>query len=175
MTTSLQDGRFTAAHPPTPVPAGTSRQVTPVSRLFGANGLRTGPDGRIYIAQVSGSQISAVDIATGRLETISPKGGDIVAPDDLAFDAAGNIYATEVLNGRVTVRDAAGHSRVLRGDLPVANGITIYRGRLFISECRPGGRILELDLSGGEPRVLCADVPMPNAMEVGPDGLLYFR
>ena len=174
MTTSLRDGRFTAAHPPTPGPGWNIERVTPVSRLFGANGLRTGPDGRIYIAQVSGSQISAVDIATGRLETISPKGGDIVAPDDLAFDAAGNIYATEVLNGRVTVRDAAGHSRVLRGDLPVANGITIYRGRLFISECRPGGRILELDLSGGEPRVLCADVPMPNAMEVGPDGLLYF-
>ena len=150
MTTSLRDGRFTAAHPP-PGPGWNIRRVTPVSRLFGANGLRTGPDGRIYIAQVSGSQISAVDIATGRLETISPKGGDIVAPDDLAFDAAGNIYATEVLNGRVTVRDAAGHSQVLRGDLPVANGITIYRGRLFISECRPGGRILELDLSGGEP------------------------
>ena len=25
------------------------------SRLFGANGLRTGPDGRVYIAQVTGS------------------------------------------------------------------------------------------------------------------------
>ena len=34
-------------------------RVTTPSRLFGANGLRTGPDGRIYIAQVTGSQISA--------------------------------------------------------------------------------------------------------------------
>ena len=59
MTTSLQDGRFTAAHPPTPGPGWNIERVTPVSRLFGANGLRTGPDGRIYIAQVSGSQISA--------------------------------------------------------------------------------------------------------------------
>lgn len=174
MTTSLQDSRYAAARPPAAGPGWTVRRATPPSRLFGANGLRTGPDGRIYIAQVSGSQISAVDIHTGRVETVSPKGSDIVAPDDLAFDAAGNIYATEVLNGRVAVLDRAGHSHVLRADLPVANGITIHRGRLFVGECRPGGRILELDLAGGPPRVLLEDVPMPNAMEVGPDGLLYF-
>src|SRR4029077_6008603 len=35
-------------------------------------------------------------------------------------------------------------------------------------------RVMELDLNGGEPRVLLEDVPMPNAMEVGPDGMLYF-
>lgn len=174
MTTSLQDSRLAAADPPTVDAGWTVQRITPPSRLFGANGLRTGPDGRIYIAQVSGSQISALDITSGRIEAISPKGSDIVAPDDLVFDDAGNIYATEVLNGRVAVLDTKGHSRVLRGDMPVANGITMYRGRLFIGECRPGGRILELDLAGGEPRVLLEDVPMANAMDVGPDGLLYF-
>jgi sugar lactone lactonase YvrE len=39
---------------------------------------------------------------------------------------------------------------------------------------REGGRLLELDLNGGEPRVLVDSMPMLNAMEVGPDGLLYF-
>jgi sugar lactone lactonase YvrE len=33
---------------------------------------------------------------------------------------------------------------------------------------------MELDLAGGRPRMLLEDVPMPNAMEVGPDGKLYF-
>ena len=33
---------------------------------------------------------------------------------------------------------------------------------------------MELDLHGGAPRVLLDNVPMPNAMEVGPDGMLYF-
>jgi sugar lactone lactonase YvrE len=33
---------------------------------------------------------------------------------------------------------------------------------------------MELDLDGGAPRVLLENVPMPNAMEVGPDGMLYF-
>ncbi|WP_231748868.1 SMP-30/gluconolactonase/LRE family protein [Mycobacterium sp. M26] len=171
---SVQDSRFAAATAATPAPGWSVQRATSPSRLFGANGLRTGPDGRVYIAQVSGSQISALDLATGGLATVSAKGSDIVAPDDIAFDAAGNLYATEVLNGRVAVLDPAGRSRVLRDDLPVANGITIHRGRLFIGECRPGGRILELDLAGGPPRVLLEDVPMPNAMEVGPDGLLYF-
>jgi sugar lactone lactonase YvrE len=148
--------------------------VTGPSRLFGANGLRTGPDGRVYIAQVTGSQISALDVATGQLDTISPKGGEIIAPDDVAFDPSGNLYATEVMDGRVSMRDAAGRSRVLRDDVPSANGITFHRGRLFIGECREGGRLLELDLDGGAPRVLLENAPSPNAMEVGPDGLLYF-
>jgi sugar lactone lactonase YvrE len=37
-----------------------------------------------------------------------------------------------------------------------------------------GGRLLEIDLNGGMPRVILEDIPMPNAMEVGPDGLLYY-
>jgi streptogramin lyase len=72
------------------------------------------------------------------------------------------------------MRDTAGRTRVLRDDVPSANGITFHRGRLFIGECREGGRLLELDRNGGEPRVLLENVPLPNAMEVGPDGLLYF-
>ncbi len=149
-------------------------RVTAPSRLFGANGLRTGPDGRVYVAQVTGSQISALDHRTGQLQTVSAKGGDIVAPDDVAFDTSGNLYATEVMNGRVSMLDTAGRTRVLRDDVPSANGITFHRGRLFIGECREGGRLLEFDLSGGPPRVLLENVPSPNAMEVGPDGLLYF-
>jgi sugar lactone lactonase YvrE len=149
-------------------------RLTAPSRLFGANGLRTGPDGRIYIAQVTGSQISALDITTGDVETISAKGGDIVAPDDVAFDAHGNLVATEVMNGRVSLRDTSGRTRVLRDDVPSANGITFHNGRLFIGECREGGRLMEFDVSGGPPRILLENVPSPNAMEVGPDGLLYF-
>ena len=171
---SRDASRYSAARQPCLAEGWGLQRVTPPSRLFGANGLRTGPDGRVYIAQVTGSQISALDPATGRLDTISAKGGDIIAPDDVAFDLSGNLYATEVMDGRVSVRGAAGHTRVLRDDIPSANGITCHRGRLFIGECREGGRLLELDLNGGPPRVLLENAPMPNAMEVGPDGLLYF-
>jgi sugar lactone lactonase YvrE len=159
---------------PTAADGWRLERVTAPSRLFGANGLRTGPDGRIYVAQVTGSQISALDLDTDRLHTISPKGGDIVAPDDVAFDSDGNLFATEVMNGRVSVRAADGTTRVLRDDLPCANGITVHRDRLFVNECRDGGRLMELDRDTGAARVLLEDLPSPNAMEVGPDGLLYY-
>ncbi|WP_396890859.1 gluconolaconase [Mycobacterium sp. Z3061] len=170
----MKAARYSAARPPQVADGWTLTRVTGPSRLFGANGLRTGPDGRVYIAQVTGSQISALDLQTGQLDTVSAKGGDIIAPDDVAFDAEGNLYATEVMDGRVSLRDTAGHIRVLRDDLPSANGITVHQGRLFVGECRAGGRLLELDRAGGAPRVLLENVPSPNAMEVGPDGLLYF-
>jgi len=174
MAISLDEGRYPPAMPPTPVGGWRLERVAGPSRLFGANGLRTGPDGRVYVAQVTGSQISALDLSTGQLDTVSAKGGDIIAPDDVAFDSSGNLYATEVMDGRVSMLDTAGRARVLRDDVPSANGITFHDGRLFIGECREGGRLLEMDLNGGAPRVLLDNVPSPNAMEVGPDGLLYF-
>ncbi|HEY7053900.1 MAG TPA: SMP-30/gluconolactonase/LRE family protein [Mycobacterium sp.] len=171
---SAQDNRYPLATTPTAANGWRVERVTASSRLFGANGLRTGPDGRIYVAQVTGSQISAVDLATGQLGTVSPKGGDIIAPDDVAFDSKGNLFATEVMDGRVSVLDADRRARVLRDDLPSANGITVHQDRLFVNECREGGRLLELDLNGGAPKVLLENIPSPNAMEVGPDGWLYF-
>jgi sugar lactone lactonase YvrE len=150
------------------------QRLTEPSRLFGANGLRTGPDGRIYIAQVAGSQISALDIESGELETISAKGGDVVAPDDVAFDSRGDMYITEYYDGRVSVRESNGTTRLLRDDLPGANGITFHQDRLFVNECRIGGRLMELDRNGGAPKVLLDGLVMPNAMEVGPDGKLYY-
>jgi sugar lactone lactonase YvrE len=170
----LKYGRYTAARPLSLAEGWSLKRLTQPSRLFGANGLRTGADGRIYVAQVSGSQISAIDVATGEIEAISPMGGDIVAPDDLVFDTEGNLYATEITEGRVSVRQPNGTTRVLNGDMPCANPITFHRGRLIAGECRPGGRIMELDRDGGAPRILLENVPMPNAFEVGPDGKLYF-
>jgi len=173
MTASLPLPRELAGTPAA-APGWRLERVSEPSRLFGANGLRTGPDGRVYIAQVTGSQISALDVTTGELAVVSARGGDVVAPDDVAFDASGTLYATEVMDARVSALDASGRSRVLRDDLPCANGITVYQDRLFVGECREGGRLMELDRATGAQRILAENLPSPNAMEVGPDGLLYF-
>src|SRR5215475_3077453 len=140
---AFEDGRYPASKAPSTAKGWSLERLTPPSRLFGANGLRTGPDGRIYVAQVVGSQISALDVGTGRLESVSAKGGDIIAPDDVAFDPRGNLFATEVMDGRVSVREPDGATRVLRDDLPCANGITVHGDRLFVNECREGGRLME--------------------------------
>jgi hypothetical protein len=62
MAISPQNGRYTAPGPFVAAEGWRLERVTQPSRLFGANGMRTGPDGRIYVAQVSGSQISAIDV-----------------------------------------------------------------------------------------------------------------
>ena len=167
-------GRYRGALEPDLKEGWQLSRLTRPSRLFGANGLRTGADGRIYVAQVAGSQVSAIDVNSGDIETISPMGADIIGPDDLAFDETGNLYATEITEGRVSVREPNGRYRILQGDMPCANPITMHQGHLYAGECRPGGRIMELDINGGPPRIILEDVPMPNAFEVGPDGLLYF-
>ncbi len=169
-----QTGRYQATSGVSLAEGWTLQRLTQPSRLFGANGIRTGADGRIYVAQVSGSQISAIDVATGSVEAISPMGSDIVAPDDLVFDEAGNIYVTEITEGRVSMRAPNGTTRIVHGDMPCANPITMHNGRLIAGECRMGARIMELDLHGGAPRMILADVPMVNAFSVGPDGKLYF-
>jgi sugar lactone lactonase YvrE len=166
--------RHSASRPPTVAEGWHLERITPVSGLSGANGLRAGPDGRIYVAECVGSQISALDVRSGELETISALGGDIVGPDDLTFDERGNLFVTEFMDARVSIRGVDGRNSVLRDDVPGANGITFHQGRLFIDECRIGGRLLELDLDGGPSRVILQDLHLPNALAAGPDGYLYF-
>ncbi|MFN4136590.1 MAG: SMP-30/gluconolactonase/LRE family protein [Novosphingobium meiothermophilum] len=170
----MSQSRYTADAAAAVAEGWALARLTPPSRLYGANGLATGPDGRIWVAQVPASQVSAINPDTGAIEVISPMGGEIVAPDDLVFDDKGNLYLTEITLGRVTMRTPDGRTRVLHGDIPVANPITWHQGRLFAGECRAGGRLLELDPAGSAPpRVILEGVPMANAFQIGPDGRLY--
>ncbi|WP_340589054.1 SMP-30/gluconolactonase/LRE family protein [Erythrobacter alti] len=148
-------------------------RATRPSRLFGANGIRTGPDGRIYVAQVPGSAVTAIDPYTGEAQAIIAIDGPITSPDDIAFDSAGNMFTTELTIGRISMLTPSGKYHVIDDDMPVANPITIHEDRLFAGECRMGGRIFELDRNGGDRRLVMDDVPMPNAFEIGPDGKLY--
>lgn len=166
--------RFTA-----PSTIGTSKgwnvsRITAPSTLFGANGMRVGPDGRLYVAQAFGSQVSAIDVTSGAVSTISPIGGPIVAPDDLAFDSHGVLYVTEVMSERVCARSPNGDVRIIADNVPAANGITQWHDRLFMDECRPDGRLFELFADGRAPRLIASNLPLPNALNVGPDGNIYF-
>jgi sugar lactone lactonase YvrE len=168
-----QASRYQAASPVSPAEGWSVERLTQPSRLFGANGLRTGKDGRLYVAQVAGSQVSAIDVNSGAIEAYSPMGGAITGPDDLAFDDDGNLYCTEITENKVRVLRPDGSSDVI-ADLRVANPITYHQGHLIAGELMMGGRIVELDRNGGAPRVILDNVPMANAFEVGPDGKLYF-
>jgi len=167
-------GRYKSPSPSTAAEGWLLERVTPATRLYAANGITTGKDGRIYVAQVAGSQVSAVDPDTGAIETISPIGGGITGPDDLVFDEEGNLYCTEITTNKVSVLRPNGTSEILADGVIVANPITYHQGMLIAGELRMGGRILELDRGGGIKRVIYEGAPMVNAFQVGPDGKLYF-
>jgi sugar lactone lactonase YvrE len=169
-----QSSRFVPPTAATVAAGWTLRAFTPPSILFGANGMRVGPDGRLYVAQAFGSQLSAIDVTSGAVSTISPIGGPIVAPDDLAFDSHGTLYITEVMSERVCARSPNGELRIIADQVPAANGITQWRDRLFMDECRHDGRMFELFSDGRTPRIIAENLPLPNALSVGPDGKIYF-
>ncbi|RZK00927.1 MAG: gluconolaconase [Novosphingobium sp.] len=165
--------RYVSTNPAQTVEGWTLDRLTRPSRLFSANGLHTGKDGRVYIASVGGSQVSAIDVDTAEIEVISPMGGAIIGPDDLTFDDEGNLYVTEITENKVKVLRPNGTSEVL-ADLRVANPITFHQGRLIAGELHYGGQIVEVNRGGGIERVIADNVPMANAFQVGPDGKLYF-
>ncbi|RLA47582.1 MAG: gluconolaconase, partial [Gammaproteobacteria bacterium] len=150
-------------------------QVTPPSALFGANGMQFGTDGRLYVAQAMGSQVTAIDTTTGEHEVIAPNGGPITGPDDVAFDSQGNMYSTEVMSEQVSMRKPNGEVTIVSDGLPSANGVTVFNDRLFIDEHRPGGRLFELyPHDDRPPRQIADNLSGPNALAGGPDGKLYF-
>lgn len=155
-------------------PGWQARALTGASALFGANGIRLGPDGRLYVAEAFGNRISAIDVGTRAIETICDVGNPIIAPDDMAFDSRGIMYVPDVMSGTVSARMPNGEIRVVASGLPNANGITVHQDRVFMDECRPQGRLAEITPGGAAPRVLAENLPAPNALAVGPDGWLYF-
>ncbi|WP_092526344.1 hypothetical protein [Actinopolyspora saharensis] len=144
------------------------------SPLRGANGIAFGPDGLLYVAQFLRGGISAVDTTSGAVEDVVPPGGPMRTPDDLVFDAHGNMYVTDVVPGRVWRRTPRGECAVVAEDLRNPNGVARLGERLFVSEMRAGGELLELFPGGGEPVRITGGLNYGNALQCGPDGWLYY-
>ncbi|WP_128379477.1 SMP-30/gluconolactonase/LRE family protein [Streptomyces cavernae] len=151
-----------------------AKRLNPPNRLWGSNGVAFGPDGRLYVAQFLAGQISAVDPATGDVEVVVPMDGPVQSPDDLSFGADGSMYIADLVPGRVWRRSPAGEYTLVSDEVKLPNGITCVGDRLFVNEMRPGGRLLELFPDGGDPLVLTEGLALGNAMQLGPDGHLYY-
>jgi sugar lactone lactonase YvrE len=145
------------------------------ARHYATNGIRLGRDGRLWIAQVLGRHLTSLDVHDGSQRVEVPLGAGLCGPDDLAFDDHGNTYCTEPHDGRVTRVSSTGAVDVWADGLPGANGITVSAdGRLFIDECRPGGRLIEVDVpEPGRWRVVTDGLGMPNALHMAADGWLH--
>jgi sugar lactone lactonase YvrE len=152
----------------------TIERLTEPNRLWGANGIAFGPDGRLYVAQFLSGQISAVDVASGDVEVVVPLGSPVRTPDDLAFAADGTMYIADLAPGKVWRRTPAGDLDVVSDAVQAPNGITCIGDRLFVNEMVMNGRLFEVFPDGAAPRVLTGGLGRGNAMQVGPDGHLYY-
>lgn len=170
-----RSSRYGASTPePTSRTRWEVRRLNPPNPLWGSNGVAFGPDGRLYVAQFLAGQISAVDPASGDVEVIVPMDGPVQSPDDLAFGADGSMYIADLVPGRVWRRSPLGEYSLVSDQVKVPNGITCVGNRLFVNEMRMNGRLLELFPGGGAPRVLAEGLALGNAMQLGPDGHLYY-
>ncbi len=149
-------------------------RLTEPSPLGGSNGVAFGPDGRLYVAQYVVGQISAVDLGSGDVETVVGMDGPVQSPDDLAFATDGSMYITDLVPGRVWRRAPDGEFTLVSDEVAVPNGIACVDDRLFVNEMRMGGRVLELLPGGADPVVLAEGLALGNAMQLGPDGCLYY-
>lgn len=105
---------------------------------------------------------------------VVPMDSPVQSPDDLAFGADGSMYIADLVPGRVWRRSPDGEYTLLSGDVANPNGITCLGDRLFVNEMKPDGRLMELFPDGREPVVLTGGLALGNAMQVGPDGHLYY-
>jgi sugar lactone lactonase YvrE len=78
------------------------------------------------------------------------------------------------MSERVCARSPEGEVRIIADQVTGANGVTIHQDRIFMDECRPGGRLFELFADGRSPKLLADNLPLPNALQLGPDGNIYF-
>jgi sugar lactone lactonase YvrE/predicted ester cyclase len=148
------------------------------TRFHNANGIEFGPDDRLYIPSVVGREIVVMDPDTGEiLDRFGPEMG-VEGPDDLAFDAEGNMYWTGMLVGEVGKHSPSGEKTTVAQLPPGVNPITFSDdGRLFVGLCFMGDALYELDPAGvEEPRLIYenrGDGCGLNGMDWGPDGYLY--
>ncbi|OLL76916.1 hypothetical protein Ae168Ps1_5338c [Pseudonocardia sp. Ae168_Ps1] len=155
-------------------PGLRAEPLCPPNPLWASNGIAFGPDGRLWIAQFLGGTVGALDLGTGEIETVLGPDGPLTAPDDLVFGDGGELFVVDLPAGLVWRRDPDGATTVVADGIVAPDGIAWHRGRLFVNELVPEGRLLEIDLAGGPPRVLADDLALGNAMQVGPDGFLYY-
>lgn len=148
------------------------RRLTEPRGLAGANGIRFGPDGKLYAVSALGGQVGRVDVDSGDLTIVSAPGGGIVSPDDLAFGQEGVIYVSDYMENRVCAYDE-GRIRVVAEGIRLANGICTFQDRIFVNEFRVGGRLLEVFPDGRPPIVVAENLGGPNGMTVGPDRMIY--
>jgi sugar lactone lactonase YvrE len=162
--------------------AGPPKLGTPTAEVIvegaevpGANGLFFDKNDRLYVASVNGTRLFVVDPDTGKtLETLGADKG-VMSPDDVTIAPDGTIYFTNLVHGTVGSISPDGATKEVASVGQGANSVTLSDdGRLFVGLDFLGDGLYELDPTGATmPRKVIAAPGWINAMDFGPDGLIY--
>jgi sugar lactone lactonase YvrE len=142
------------------------------SVFHGIQGMKIGPDGALYVADIYGFTIWRVDRQTGAAEPFV--GFPYGMADDLAFSPSGLLAWTSP--GRVFGRKPGGPVYLIADHLPGVNGIGFTRsGRLFVTQISPRtNTLVELDPSGQRrPHVLLDHTGGINGFRIDADDVLW--
>ncbi len=148
------------------------------AEIAGVNGMHFGPDGYLYAASVTGSDISIIDTKTNKIIKRFDQSDGVIGPDDVAFNSKGEFYWTSILTGEVAGFNREGN-KIIAGNLGIGvNPITFSDDdRLFVAQCFFDNGLFEMDPSGEtEPRIIFEEIDEfcgLNGMDWGPDGRLY--
>ena len=140
-----------------------------------SNGPRVSINNELYICDSSASRVQVFDLdlnfkrAFGKAE----KGKDCVNfPADIDFDAAGNVYVTDLWNNRIQVFDSGEHCIRSIGTSHLKTPVGLFiRDELIYTTEYLASRISVLTISGELVKTI--GVNKPNGITVSEDGLVY--
>ena len=150
--------------------------LAPDTPIPGVNGATVGADGDLYVAHVSNTSISRINLKTLEHKYFMGPDSGLFIPDDITTDGKGFFYVAGLgpISGEVYRIDSKGLKTVIATGIPGANGIQFNKkaGRLFLSECFYGNRVFELDPTGAKaPRVVVPEnvLKVPEGFDFDPD------
>jgi len=143
----------------------------------GANGLKIGPDGNVYIASGIGREIVVINPENGKVIDRLDQDQGVLGPDDLVFGPDGSLYWTDIVSGEVgRLKPDGTYSKQYVA--PMVNPIAFNEeGRLFVAQAFVGDGLYEVDPDFIDPphKILgVGNLALQfNGFDFGPDGLLY--
>jgi DNA-binding beta-propeller fold protein YncE len=88
---------------------GTPVASLGVGEIYGPYGVRVGPDGNLWVSEYLGIHVRKLTTEGALLGSwfgAGDPGGQFFSPENMSFDAAGNVYVMDTGNDRVQVFDS---------------------------------------------------------------------